>query len=106
MPKMAKTTLKILAMSNELSNREVADALDIDIDAVKYARTNHKIVYKKTPRDKGYKAKILAIATTDTPKNIAATVGCSVHYVRAVLIEARKNNKLKINQKALDAAKQ
>lgn len=81
---ISKTTLKILAMPIEMTNRQVADALGLEIDTVKKARRNHNSAHKPAARDKGHKAKILAIGKTDTAENVAAKVGCSLYYVYSV----------------------
>ena len=78
---ISKTTLKILAMPVDMTNRQVADALDLEIDTVKDARRYHKNGHKPIAKDKGYKDKILAIGKTDTAANVATTVGCSMYYV-------------------------
>jgi hypothetical protein len=77
-------TVKILAMSTELTNRQVADALGLDIDTVKFARKNHGVVYTRKPRDRGCKAKILSSDPAIPSKQLAKQLECTARYVQAV----------------------
>lgn len=86
-----KTTLKILAMPSTMTNRQVADALNMEIDNIKDTRRNHKVEYAKTPKDRGYKEKILSYPDSVSLEYIAQEVGCSLRYVYAV----RPQSKLK-----------
>lgn len=90
MSKPKEHTLKILAMPNTMTNREVADALDLELSVVKDTRRNHKIEYPSIPKDRGYKAKILAMKDSKTVHEIAAEIGCTFRYVHAVIFAAKK----------------
>ena len=92
MPERNENTVKILAMPSTMTNREVADALDLDIDTVKNARKNHGVEYARNPRDRGYKTQILA-RSFDTPASVLAKeIGCTVRYLLAVR-QAHRNLK-------------
>lgn len=80
---VTKTTLKILAMPASLTNRQVADIMGIDIEIVKDRRRYHK-THKPAPRDRGYKALILAKRGHGSAKEIAQMVGCTARYVSAI----------------------
>lgn len=77
-------TVKILAMSTDLTNRQVADALGLDIDTVKWARKNHGVVYTKKTRDRGCKAKILSSDPSVPSSQLAKQIGCTTRYVQAI----------------------
>lgn len=71
-------------MPIDMTNRQVADALGVELDTVKSARRYHKNSHTPEPKGKGYKVKILAIGKTDTAANVAAKVGCNKSYVYSV----------------------
>lgn len=81
---ISKTSQLVLSMPSSMTNREVADLLNMDLDNVKNIRRAHKVVYNKTPRDRGYRAKIVAKGLGANPKQVADEVGCSKNYVLAV----------------------
>jgi hypothetical protein len=87
-----KTTLKILAMPNTLTNRQVADALGLEIETVKNTRRNHKVNHTKVAKDRGYKDKILSYPNSVTSQDVATNVGCSVWYVYAVRHKAKQKD--------------
>lgn len=88
-----KTTLKILAMPSTMTNREVADALGMELDNVKDTRRNHKVEYAKTPKNRGYKDKILSYPESVTLEYIAQEVGCSLRYVYSVRPKGKPRKK-------------
>lgn len=80
---LSYVTTLVLAQPAELTNREVADKLGVDIERVKGIRRYHGVAFKKTPRDRGMAAKIQA-AGNEPSRAVAARLGCHDSYVRAV----------------------
>ena len=74
----------ILSQPEELTNREVADKLKVDIDSVRNARRRHGVPHNTRPKDRGLAARIAMAFGTKSATVVAAEIGCSAIYVRQV----------------------
>lgn len=82
--RISKMTDIILSQPAELTNREVADKLKVDIDSVRNARRRHGVPHNIKPRDRGIAARIAMAFGASNAKAVAAEIGCSAIYVRQV----------------------
>jgi hypothetical protein len=82
--RISKMTDIILSQPAELTNREVADKLKVDIDSVRNARRRHGVPHNIKPRDRGIAARIAMAFGASNAKAVAAELGCSAIYVRQV----------------------
>ena len=82
--RISKMTDIILSQPAELTNREVADKLKVDIDSVRNARRRHGVPHNIKPRDRGIAARIAMAFGAPNAKAVAAEIGCSAIYVRQV----------------------
>ena len=87
--RISKMTDIILSQPAELTNREVADKLKVDIDSVRNARRRHGVPHNIKPRDRGIAARIAMAFGTKSATVVAAEIGCSAIYVRQVWREMR-----------------
>ena len=82
--RISKMTDIILSQPAELTNRQVADKLKVDIDSVRNARRRHGVPHNIKPRDRGIAARIAMAFGASDAKAVAAEIGCSAIYVRQV----------------------
>ena len=82
--RISKMTDIILSQPEELTNREVADKLKVDIDSVRNARRRHGVPHNIKPRNQGYAERIAMAFGASSAKAVAAELGCSAIYVRQV----------------------
>ena len=82
--RISKMTDIILSQPAELTNREVADKLKVDIDSVRNARRRHGVPHNIKPRDRGIAARIAMAFGAPNAKAVAAEIGCSAIYVRQI----------------------
>ena len=82
--RISKMTDIILSQPAELTNREVADKLKVDIDSVRNARRRHGVPHNIKPRDRGIAARIAMAFGASNAKAVAVEIGCSAIYVRQV----------------------
>ena len=87
--RISKMTDIILSQPAELTNRQVADKLKVDIDSVRNARRRHGVPHNTKPKDRGLAARIAMAFESPSAKDIAAELGCSPIYVRQVWREMR-----------------
>ncbi len=92
--RISKMTDIILSLPAELTNRQVADKLNFDIDTVRNARRRHGVPNNTKPKDRGLAARIAMAFGVQDAKDVAAELGCSPIYVRQVWREMRneRNN--------------
>ena len=92
--RISKMTDIILSQLAELTNRQVADMLKVDIDTVRNARRRHGVPHNTKPKDRGLAARIAMAFESPSAKDVAAELGCSPIYVRQVWREMRneRNN--------------
>lgn len=89
MKTISKMTQLILKQPGELTNREVADKLGVQINTVREARRRHKVKFKYTPRDRGLAEKIAANYGNGTTRTLSKQLGCSEDYVRVIWRQIR-----------------
>ena len=82
--RISKMTDIILSQPAELTNREVADKLKVDIDSVRNARRRHGVPHNIKPRDRDIAARIAMAFGASNAKAVAAEIGCSAIYVRQI----------------------
>jgi len=82
--RISKMTDIILSQPAELTNRQVADMLKVDIDSVRNARRRHGVPHNIKPRNQGYAERIAMAFGVRDAKGVAAELGCSPIYVRQV----------------------
>ena len=82
--RISKMTDIILSQPAELTNRQVADKLKVDIDSVRNARRRHGVPHNIKPRDRGIAARIAMAFGAPNAKAVAAEIGCSAIYVRQI----------------------
>ena len=82
--RISKMTEIILSQPAELTNRQVADKLKVDIDSVRNARRRHGVPHNIKPRNQGYAERIAMAFGTKSATAVAAELGCSATYVRQV----------------------
>ena len=82
--RISKMTDIILSQPAELTNREVADKLKVDIDSVRNARRRHGVPHNIKPRDRGIAARVAMAFGASNAKAVAAEIGCSAIYVRQI----------------------
>jgi len=82
--RISKMTDIILSQPAELTNRQVADKLKVDIDSVRNARRRHGVPHNIKPRDRGIAARIAMAFGASDAKAVAAEIGCSAIYVRQI----------------------
>jgi len=80
---ISKMTKLILQQSSDLTNRQVADRLKVDIDTVRHARHRHGIRVIN-PRNRGLAEKIAALYMTGSAASVARQIGCSAGYVQNI----------------------
>lgn len=82
--RISKMTDIILSQPAELTNREVADKLKVDIDSVRNARRRHGVPHNIKPRNQGYSERIAMAFGTKSATAAASEIGCSAIYVRQI----------------------
>lgn len=82
--RISKMTDIILSQPAELTNREVADKLKVDIDSVRNARRRHGVPHNIKPRDRGIAARVAMAFGASNANAVAAEIGCSAIYVRQI----------------------
>ena len=82
--RISKMTDIILSQPAELTNREVADKLKVDIDSVRNARRRHGVPHNIKPRNQGYAERIAMAFGAPNAKAVADEIGCSAIYVRQI----------------------
>lgn len=82
--RISKMTDIILSQPAELTNRQVADKLKVDIDSVRNARRRHGVPHNIKPRNQGYAERIAMAFGTKSAAVVANELGCSAIYVRQV----------------------
>ncbi len=82
--RISKMTDIMLSQPAELTNRQVADKLKVDIDSVRNARRRHGVPHNIKPRDRGIAARIAMAFGASNAKAVAAEIGCSAIYVRQI----------------------
>lgn len=87
--RISKMTDIILSQPAELTNREVADKLKVDIDSVRNARRRHGVPHNIKPRNQGYAERIAIAFGTKSATVVANELGCSAIYVRQIWREMR-----------------
>ena len=83
MKAISKMTRMILQQPSDLTNRQVADRLKIDIETVKQARRRHGIALVN-PRNRGLAENIAALYMTGSAASVARKIGCSAGYVQNI----------------------
>lgn len=81
---ISKMTQLILKQPGELTNREVADKLGVQINTVREARRRHNVKFKYTPRDRGLAEKIAAKFGAADAEDVSKWLGCTESYVRRI----------------------
>jgi hypothetical protein len=82
--RISKMTDIILSQPAQLTNRELADKLNVDINTVRNARSRHGVPHNIKPRNQGFAARIVMMHGKHPASVVAAQIGCSAIYVRQV----------------------
>lgn len=82
--RISKMTEIILSQPAELTNRQVADKLKVDIDSVRNARRRHGVPHNIKPRNQGYAERIAMAFGKNSATAVADELGCSAIYVRQI----------------------
>lgn len=89
MKTISKMTQIILQQPGELTNRQVADRLNIDIKTVADARRRHGVKHASIKRCRGAAELVAAQYGRKDAGVVAAEIGCSRVYVNQIWREIR-----------------
>lgn len=92
MKTISKMTQIILQQPGELTNRQVADRLNIDIKTVADARRRHGVKHASPKRCRGAAELVAAQYGRKDAGAVAAEIGCSRVYVNQIWRQIREGN--------------